>query len=698
MPRIPQYGAPTVGPIAPVEARFRPADNNGGLFGAVATGLMKTGAAIGDYAQVRARIVAEEEETSAKEADNQFASFIQSAMDDPETGLRNKHGKDAKDAFEPTMKEIERRRSELRGTLSTPIAQRAFDSVADQRMLSAQSLVSRHVAQEFDSWQDDTQAARIALSVSDAGTAYDDPAVADKHIATALGEVRKMGERKGWSPEMVAIESLKTESAARRLAGNRLSDVAPDLGEQYLKVYGARMEPGDVDAVQDQIRTRRSAEAAELRRMQAQARQEQREEAALVSEQARDVLDMIDNGHEVDATSLGKLASRLDQLDKPVLALRLRSAGEVQTFTSEARQWRPDQLQGWLNQQRGEKGQRTPVQAARIDAGEQLLGKMRARLKSDPLSWAAEAGVAQLAPVDYRDARSMQARIKTSLAVSERYGTPPTFLTDEEATLMAGQIAKANTQQKSKIAENIVTGFGRYGRDVLGSISGADPIFAHAGGLAATVPGGKDTAERIFAGQQAWKDKAVAIPSLDAFQAAPGLGSALAFTPKTRGALFKSAQAIYASEAVAAGLDPKFVDPDTWGKALNRAAGATYRQDGSRVGGLGSYRGNNIILPPGVAPEEFGTLMGRINADDLKAIGARPTYGNGKPVNLETLRSGYLFDAGSGRYSVALDKRGTQFLRGPKGQFILDMNALVPRLRGRAPQGVLEQVGDWLGF
>ncbi|WP_454888690.1 hypothetical protein [Sphingobium indicum] len=698
MPKIQTYGDARVAPASPMQARFRAADNGGGVGGAIAQGLMKTGALIGDYAQVRAHIAEQQEDIAAKNADNELASIIQDRIDNPETGLRFKRGQAAVDAFEPTMQDIEKERRRLRDSLGSLIAQRTFDDVAGQRMLSAQNLISRHVGQEFERWNDDTAAARIGLSVSDAGTAFDDPAEADKHIATALGEVRKMGVRKGWSPEMIAMESLNTESAARRLAGNRLSDVAPDLGEQYLKVYGARMKPEDVDSVQDQIRTRRAQEMAEQRRIQSEARQAQREESALVSEQARDVLDMIDNGHQVDATSLGKLAGRLDQLGKPVLALRLRSAGEVQEFTGQARQWRPDQVQGWINEQRTVKGQPTPVQAARIDAAERLLGKMRGRLKSDPLSWAAEAGVATLAPINLKQPATVQARIKTAIAVGERYGIRPTFLTDEEAGMIGAQLAKAGPQQKTQLVTSITTGFGRYGRDVLASISGADPIFAHAGGLAASVPGGKDTAERIFAGQQAWKDKAVTIPSADAFQGAPGLGQALAYTPKTRGALMASAKAIYASEAVTSGLDPKIVDEQIWLKALNRAAGATYRQDGTRVGGLGTYRGVNIVLPPTVAPDEFSTLMGRLNADDLKALGAKPTFGNGKPVDVDTLRSGYLFDAGSGRYFVSLDSKGTQFLRGPGGHFVLDVNRLLPRLRSRAPQGIVDRVTDWLGF
>ena len=61
MPRIPSYGDARVAPAAAVQAGFRAADNGGGVLGAAAQGLMKMGAAVGDYAQVRAQLVAQQE-------------------------------------------------------------------------------------------------------------------------------------------------------------------------------------------------------------------------------------------------------------------------------------------------------------------------------------------------------------------------------------------------------------------------------------------------------------------------------------------------------------------------------------------------------------------------------------------------------------------------------------------------------------
>ncbi|CAN5349198.1 hypothetical protein BH10PSE12_BH10PSE12_18830 [soil metagenome] len=701
MPRIETYGQARVAPASPTQARFQAADNGGGVLGAVAQGLQQAGAVIDNHTQFLAELKAQQAELEAKDADNALSEGINDLIDNPETGLSSKQGKDAVDAYEPTIQEIDRRRSELSSKLGTPLAKRMFDSVAGQRMLNAKSLVARKVAGEREKWRDQTSTSRIGLAVADAGNAYQNPAISDQHIATAVNELKEFGKRKGWSPETQAMETLKVVSDARRMAAGRLTAINSDLGQKYLDTYGAagmkQLLPEHEDAIADDIRIKQAQIMAEQRRAQSEARQAQREDAALVGEQAHDVLEMIDGGYEVDGGSLGKLATRLDALGKPVLAIRLRTAGEVQAVVSQAKSWRPDQLQGWINTRRGAtQGKATPTDAAQIDAAEKLLGKMRTGIQADPLSWAVEAGVTKLAPVDFKDARSVQARVTASLGVAEKYGIKPTFFTDEEAGMLGQQIKRSNAAGKVKLATQIVQGFGRYGRDVLGSLSGNDPIFAHAAGLATMGPGGADTAQRIFAGQEAWQQK-TPIPSAQAFEATPTLGKALAFTPKTRNAMMASAKAIYAGEALAGGLDPKVLDEDVWSKAVNRAAGATYRQDGSRVGGIGTYRGNNIVLPPDVAPDDFASMVGRVNAADLKALGT-PRYLNGKPADPAAVRNGYLFDAGAGKYFVSIDANGTQFLRGPKGHFILDMAALAPRLRGRKPDTALGRAADWLGF
>ena len=682
MARVPLVQGNSVGlnPMQPTLVRA--VDNDGGIGGAAARGLQQAGQAVGQYAQAMDQLQDDLAETEAKEADTALAGVIGDAIDNPETGLRAQQGKNAIDSMDPTLARLRQERTKI-GMGLNPRARKLFDQAADVRLNSARSTAFQHVGSEKRTWMDKADTDSAAVALSDAANAFDNPAKAEGFIKTAMLRVDAMAARGGWSDEQILAHKLDLTSGARKDIANRLP---ADLAENYLKVFKDQLTSDDAAAVENNIRVERNRVAAEQRRQQAEERQGQREERSLRGEQARDLLGMMDKGDlSVPAESVEQLATRVEADGNPVLALRLRTGAQVMTFTSEAKQWRPDQLQGWINSERVRVRQGgKPVDAARIEAGEKLLGDMTEGLKKDPLSWAVRAGTATVAPLDPGNAASVGKRVKTALAVSSTYGIPPKFLTDEEAAVMAGRVAAANPQKKLEIASSIASSFGRYGRNVLGSISGADPVFAHAAALATMSPAGRETAMRIFNGQQAIKEGAVKLPSAPLFEQAGGVGRAMAFTSQARGATIAAAKAIYAADAVARGVPADRVDEDLWESAVNRAAGGTYSQNGERVGGITRYRGSEIVLPPTVSPDEFPTMISRLSDADLKAWGASPRYGNGKPATAADLRGAYLFDAGSGRYFMSIDRAGTQFIQGAKGQhFILDMNWLAPRLRGK---------------
>src|SRR3546814_4525647 len=56
MARIPSYGQPQVGPVQVTNARLRPADNNGGLLGAIGEGMAGLGRATSQYANAQDEI------------------------------------------------------------------------------------------------------------------------------------------------------------------------------------------------------------------------------------------------------------------------------------------------------------------------------------------------------------------------------------------------------------------------------------------------------------------------------------------------------------------------------------------------------------------------------------------------------------------------------------------------------------------
>jgi hypothetical protein len=598
-------------------------------------------------------------------------------------GLLSTTNLDAVGASEKAKVEFAKIRDRHLKSLTTDRQRRIFTEVFTAVEGQDYAAIATHEARQIAGAQKGAAAARAAVYKNRAVDLRDDPVASTAALETALIEISNRYSSEG--PDEVAYQRAIAVTDVRKQVALLHADRSLELGEQYLETYKDEIFDVDAREVEHVIRTRRAQEAAEARRIAREKEQDDREAAAELGEQARDTIEMIDRGNIVDPESVAQLATRLEEVGKPVLAVSLRSAATVQTFKADAREWRPDQLQGWINQERTRtKGKATAEEAATIDAAETLLGEMRGKLKADPLSWAVEAGAAKMEPLDLDSGASIAKRVKTALSVADRFGTAPRFMTDEEQAHLSSSIGQADARGKVKIVGAIASGFGRHSRDVLNSLSNSDPVFAHAAGLSMVGGAQRVTAQRIFEGQEALKSKAVAIPSGEKFNAALApYGRAMAFTPKTRGAVIESAKAIYASFALAGGYDPAYVDELRWGIALNRAAGATYNADNKRIGGFAHYRGQGIILPTNVSPDEFGTLMGRLTDKAVKAVGDAPRYANGKPVAAADIAKGYLFDAGSGRYFVSLDQAGSQFIQGKSGHYVLDMGALVPYLRGR---------------
>ena len=103
MPRIPQYGSPTVGPVQTTNARFRPADNDGGVGGAVARGLEALGKVGTDAAMVQAQI---EDDLARTNADNLYLS-ASTAANGAVSDLKSRMGKGALDHRPAAGKAVE---------------------------------------------------------------------------------------------------------------------------------------------------------------------------------------------------------------------------------------------------------------------------------------------------------------------------------------------------------------------------------------------------------------------------------------------------------------------------------------------------------------------------------------------------------------------------------------------------------------
>jgi hypothetical protein len=213
---------------------------------------------------------------------------------------------------------LRKERSRIAAGLN-PRARKLFDQAADTRLNSAQQTAFQHVGAEKRTWQDEVDTNSIAVALSDAGNAFDNPERAEIFIKTAMAGVDKMAGRNGWSAERLLAEKLKFTSGARKDIAMRLGNRSADVAENYLKVYRDQFTSDDAAAVENDIRVERNRAAAELRRQQAEQRQAQREERAIRGEQARDLIGMMEQGDlDVPEASVEQLASRIEADGNPV--------------------------------------------------------------------------------------------------------------------------------------------------------------------------------------------------------------------------------------------------------------------------------------------------------------------------------------------------------------------------------------------
>ena len=211
------------------------------------------------------------------------------------------------------------------------------------------------------------------------------------------------------------------------------------------------------------------------------------------------------------------------------------------------------------------------------------------------------------------------------------YSKYTAFLTDAEAETLGATLGKDTpTEIKAAILGTLVAGFeGDAGR-VLSEAKINDPVMVFSGQLMAS-GGDKSVVEGALRGQQMLDEGLIQRPSKAISVAAisPDIAAALSVIPEAQASeagLIKFALAIYANDA--RGVDPNSDDAtkrmDT---AINKALGQSTNRRGQVTGGVQKMRGNDVLLPVGVAGEDVnGALEAAFGASPNTYLGQVDTY------------------------------------------------------------------------
>ena len=340
-----------------------------------------------------------------------------------------------------------------------------------------------------------------------------------------------------------------------------------------------------------------------------------------------------------------------------------------------------------------------------------LKKQMEIGLKQDPLGWAANAGIAEVAPLDVSSAESFTAslagRVASAQAVATHYDVPPVYFRPAEKAALI-KAADKDPLMLPQMAGSMIAAFGDETPRALAELSADAPVIAHIADLqhrtgdpALTVEAAEALAMRKMEGYKTILPGPAKIQST----ATPMLGPALSHAPRAATAALETATAVFEYRAARRGLDTsKMDDPadpahELFMEALDASVGGRVI-GGVKHGGFAMVNGRQTIAPEDMPADQLEQLISRITADDLinqqEIVSA-----NGVAIDAADIAGGMLVYAGPGRYHVALGDPATgdpRFIGTREGRrWTLDVGLLRSTSSGAVRMGGLG-VGRLMDF
>ncbi|MCI5045612.1 MAG: hypothetical protein MRY72_13025 [Aquisalinus sp.] len=374
------------------------------------------------------------------------------------------------------------------------------------------------------------------------------------------------------------------------------------------------------------------------------------------------------------------------------LAAEAADIRQMADFAQTAAKTPPASLQNWINAERARamEGGATPEVAARINLAETVLSGQTTALARDPLTYANRAGLVAITPLDFTGqdgGASFEARASAARQVSEHYGTPLKFMTDEEAGALNNMVTTGGDQFLAAAAA-IETAFAGASTEVYAQVADKNPVFAHAGGLISA--GASQTLlEDIAAGVSIAREEGFTTPITPSERrdnSAATLGDAFRYLPRARSSVEQTAAAIHNARS------PFAFDAEVYKRALQEAAGATY-VDGVRFGGVTKVRGREVLSPTWIRHNRFDDALKTLTSEEIEAAGGTAFDRYGLAVSTVTMRNAYPVLVGDGKYVLSTKNPSTStpvWLADESGErYVLDLNAARSLIASRRPDWVM---------
>ena len=372
-----------------------------------------------------------------------------------------------------------------------------------------------------------------------------------------------------------------------------------------------------------------------------------------------DIEDVLLAGETPPAADLATLQSAVGPY--PGLAARLAEAEAIGGIIQGLRQQNPVAVQTFINDLSAIP-EKTPGQVRALKAADQLNNTMRTELERDPLSWAARAGVLDLATLDPRDPNSVERRVGDAAFAEAVYGVDVPPMTDEEMAVFERQFRDGDAAQQMVILADL--GAMRMPTQMAdrlyNQVSQGMPAV---GLLAEATRHDPELVRQALMGLEFLKNNPELAPSSSDAQPALQdiLGNALVADTdgRARSALYDSAVAVYTQQRRANGDDLTQWDSDAsyiFEKAVR-----------GLLGEIGDRNKQKFVVPRGMTANQFDDRLDDLTDGDLHfrlgdawSHGPHRITGDGmEAVTADKIRDDALFiTTGDGQYLLGFNIGG----------------------------------------
>jgi hypothetical protein len=438
----------------------------------------------------------------------------------------------------------------------------------------------------------------------------------------------------------------------------------------------------------DIVALRRSAMSLKEHR-EAQARQAANAQQATGRAEARNLIEQVGQGVQVEQQTLQAALAAAQASGDPEdvgLVQDLQTAIARNAVTMRYPEGTPPaELIAARREIEGTRNWRTNVElVAAHDQLGTLIERTERLAREAPTELHIRAGGAgNLPPFNLYDPASVGRWIAAGDAAARRYNRPPQYIPTEVATQLKEQFERGGARDRA----NMILTFSAYGDRapaMMRQIAPNEPHFAVLTDLARMrlrEQGREYVREALNGAEQAAangnllgeqvRGQMLSIANRD-------YGGALSMMDgRARQGVMTVAQWLYASRMSRRGSTA--FDDDVWKGAFQDALGRA-----GNTGGIGSWGGQRIVLPQGLTQQDFEVLMQRPAADIQRGAGGNVPFWGDRPMTGTELRQlvpvmvrdgVYAFRNRSGQYAASGRNRSQNFL--------LDIRAVARRPAGR---------------